>query len=97
MTTWVLEAEPSAVDILFDTHVFTAKLDDGRALSIPLAWFPRLQHASPNERNNWRLLGNGYTVEWPDLDEHMRFEELLADRRSGESPQSFQHWLSQRS
>ena len=68
-----------------------------RPLSIPLAWFPRLQHASPNERNNWRLLGNGYTVEWPDLDEHMRFEGLFAGRRSGGSPQSFQYWLSQRS
>lgn len=75
---------------------FTVQLSDGRALSIPLHWYRRLLHATTSERNNWRLLGDGYATGWPDLDEHIGVEGLLAGRRSAESPESIQRWLSRR-
>jgi hypothetical protein len=65
-------------------------LADGRSLSVPLAWYPRLLHASPEERHNWQLLGDGYAIEWVDLDEHIGVEGLLAGRRSSESQRSFE-------
>lgn len=72
-------------------------LADGRSLSVPLAWYPRLMYASPTERQNWQLLGDGYAIEWTDLDEHIGIEGLLAGRRSGESQQSLERWLATRS
>ena len=71
-------------------------LADGRSLTVPLAWYPRWMHGSPLERQNWRLLGGGYAIEWPDLDEHFRIDGLLAGRPSGESEKSFQRWLASR-
>jgi hypothetical protein len=68
----------------------------GRGISIPLAWYPRLMHGSLQELQNWQLLGDGYAIEWPDLDEHIGIEGLLAGRRSGESQKSFERWLSAR-
>ena len=96
MTTLVLEADPVAVDIEMNDNTFTVNLTDGRALTVPLEWYPRLYHASKAERNNWQLLGDGYAIEWPDLDEHIGVEGLLAGRRSGESERSIQRWLGQR-
>jgi hypothetical protein len=72
------------------------ELPDGRCLSVPLAWYPRLQHATDVERMNWQLLGDGYAIEWPDLDEHIGVEGLLAGRRSGESAASLNRWLATR-
>ncbi|RIK76743.1 DUF2442 domain-containing protein [candidate division KSB1 bacterium] len=63
---------------------------------VPLSWYPSLLNASPKERENWQLLGDGYAIEWPDLDEHIGIEGLLAGRRSGESQKSFQRWLASR-
>lgn len=71
-------------------------LVDGRSIVTPLMWYPRLLHGSPKERQNWQLLGVGYAIEWPDLDEHIGVEGLLAGRRSGESKKSFEHWLTSR-
>ncbi|MFO7903592.1 MAG: DUF2442 domain-containing protein [Planctomycetota bacterium] len=75
----------------------TVGLADGRSLSVPLEWYPRLARATQRERCNWRLLGDGYAIEWPDLDEHIGVAGLLAGRRSGESSASFQRWLASRS
>ncbi len=72
-------------------------LADGRSLSIPLAWSPRLMHTSLTERQNWQLLGDGYAIEWIDLDEHIGIEGLLAGRRSSESKRSLARWLATRS
>ena len=69
------------------------ELAAGRRLIVPLDWYPRLQHATEAERQNWQLLGDGYAVEWPDLDEHIGVEGLLAGRRSGESATSLSRWL----
>ena len=96
MTTLVLEQEPAAVRVTVSDEKLTVELADGRGLVVPLSWYPRLLHGSKPERENWRLLGDGYAIEWPDLDEHIGVEGLLAGRRSGESEQSLQRWAASR-
>ena len=96
MSTLTLEYEPLAVDLTITSESLTVGLGDGRSLSIPLAWYPRLMRASEAERDNWHLLGGGYAIEWPDLDEHIGVAGLLAGRRSGESDASFQRWIASR-
>ena len=71
----------------------TAELSDGRTISVPLAWYPRLVYASQKERDNWELIGGGQGVRWPDLDEDLSLEGLIAGRPSGESQRSFKRWL----
>lgn len=96
MPTLMLEVEPSVVEVTFEGLQLSLDLADGRLIRIPLDWYPRLLHATQAERRNWRLLGEGYAVEWPDLDEHIGIEGLLAGRRSAESAQSFDRWLAGR-
>ena len=74
----------------------TVDLDDGRTISVPLAWFPRLLHGTAEERNNWRLIGKGEGIHWPDLDEDISIEGILFGRPSGESQRSFKCWLETR-
>jgi len=74
----------------------TVDLADGRSISAPLEWFPRLAHASPAERGNWQIGGDGNGVRWHDLDEDISVEGLLAGRPSGESQKSLKRWLDQR-
>ena len=71
-------------------------LEDGRSISLPLSWYPRLLHGSPEERNNYQLIGGGSGIHWPDLDEDLSVEDLLAGHRSQESQSSFQKWLESR-
>ena len=92
----VLEIEPIAVKVNVTEDDLAVNLSDGRRILVPLAWYPRLLYASPVERQNWQLLGDGYAIEWPDLDEHIGIEGLLAGRPSGESPQSLSRWLASR-
>lgn len=96
MTTLVLEADPAATGVELKNDRLTVYLLDGRTLSVPLDWYPRLKFGAQSERDNWILLGDGYAIEWPDLDEHVGMEGLLAGRRSGESEQSLQRWLASR-
>jgi hypothetical protein len=96
MTTLVLETEPIAMHVTVTEDKLIVDLADGRSLGVPLAWYPRLVHGTPAERQHWELLGDGYAIEWPELDEHIGIEGLLAGRRSGESPQSFERWLASR-
>lgn len=72
-------------------------LDDGRTVSVPLAWFPRLLHGTAEERNNWRFIGKGEGIHWPDLDEDISVEGILFGRPSGESQRSFRRWSESRS
>jgi Protein of unknown function (DUF2442) len=74
----------------------TVDLSDGRTLSVPTGWFPRLLHATEKERGNWRLVGGGEGVHWPALDEDVSIENLLAGRPSGESQRSLKEWLEAR-
>jgi len=78
-------------------EALTVDLVDGRTISAPLAWYPRLVHGTPDERNNWRLIGDGEGIHWPDLDEDLSVEGLLLGRPSSESQRSFQRWLEERS
>ena len=96
MSTLVLETEPLAKSVAVTDEELTVDLTDGRRIMVPLAWYPRLLNASPAERQNWRLLGDGYAMEWPDLDEHIGVEGILAGRLSGESRQSLERWLASR-
>ena len=71
-------------------------LSDGRTISVSILWFPRLMHARPEERNNWRLIGKGQGIHWEDIDEDISVEELLAGKPSGESQSSLKKWLDSR-
>ena len=86
--------EAEAVAVSGDTR--TAELSDGRTISVPLDWYPRLIHATPEERGNWRLIGRGEGIHWPDLDEDVSVEGLIAGRPSAEGAQSFRRWLQAR-
>ncbi|MFB3921391.1 MAG: DUF2442 domain-containing protein [Terriglobia bacterium] len=72
------------------------ELTDGRTISVPLAWYPRLLHGSTAERSNWRLIGAGEGIHWPDLDEDLSVESLIAGSPSGESNDSLKRWLEKR-
>jgi hypothetical protein len=97
MTSLMLETDPVASGVTVTSEQLIVILVDGRSLSVPLSWYPRLKHATDAERQNVRLLGGGDAIEWPDLDEHIGVDGLLAGRRSGESAKSLQHWLDSRS
>jgi hypothetical protein len=71
-------------------------LVDGRTVSVPLPWYPRLVRGTPAERANWRLIGRGEGVHWPDLDEDISIAGLLAGRPSGETQSSLRKWLESR-
>jgi hypothetical protein len=85
---------PEALDVLLTDDTLSVDLSDGRSISVPIAWFPRLLHASEQERNNWRLIGRGMGIHWEDIDEDISIEGLLAGRPSGESQESFRRWLA---
>lgn len=71
-------------DVTATEEALTVDLSDGRSISVPLAWFPRLMHGTSAERSNWRLIGQGVGIHWPALDEDVSVENLLAGRASGE-------------
>ncbi len=96
MSTLVLEKEPVVVQVTLDSEKLIVDLADGRTIAVPIFWYPRLMHGSQTERDNWQLLGDGYAIEWPDLDEHIGIEGLLAGRPSGESQTSLKRWLASR-
>jgi len=97
MNTLAVEIEyPYAQDVHVSEDTLTVDLSDGRTISVPLGWFPRLEHGRPEERANWRLIGKGHGIHWPDLDEDISVEGLLAGKPSGESQASFKKWLEGR-
>lgn len=90
----MLENDPAAADVRVDTDTLTVMLQDGRQLSVPLTWYPRLLAGTEAERNTWELLDDGYAFMWPSLDEHIGVEGLSAGRRSTEKPASLERWLA---
>ena len=85
-----------AVKVSVSDDALSADLDDGRTITVPLAWYPRLLHATPEERGHWRIIGGGEGIHWPDLDEDISVAGLLAGRPSGESGPSLKRWLTAR-
>jgi hypothetical protein len=94
MSSLVVEAKAQEVRITDDC--LSVDLADGRTISVPLEWYPRLLHGTAEERNNCRFIGGGEGIHWPDLDEDISVENLLLGKRSGESPSSFKRWLNSR-
>lgn len=85
-----------ARNVAVTNSALSVDLTDGRTIVAPLAWYPRLLHGKPKERNNWRLIGDGEGIHWPDLDEDLSVEGLVLGKPSGESQRSFQRWLESR-
>lgn len=97
MHTSIIEIEiPTAENITITQDTLSVDLSDGRTISVPLTWYPRLIYASQAEQNNWRLIGKGYGIHWEDLDEDISVEGLLAGKPSSESQTSFKKWLASR-
>ena len=98
MTTSAVEAVrgATAVDVKIDDVALRLDLIDGRTLSVPIVWFPRLSYATADERAHFELLGDGESIHWPDLDEDIEVAHLLLGWGSGEGSQSLQRWLDAR-
>ena len=89
--------DASAHQVKLTADTLTVDLSDGRTISVPLAWFPRLLHGSPAERSNWRFIARGEGIHWKDLDEDVSIEDLLHGLPSRESHASLEKWLAKRS
>jgi hypothetical protein len=97
MTFSPIDGTPVPVeDVRVTTRTLEVTLRDGRTLSVPVQWYPRLAHGSPRERQRWRLIGGGIGIHWPDLDEDISISGLLAGLPSGESARSLKKWLALR-
>ena len=87
---------PSAISVSITDDTLTVELNDGRSVSIPISWYPRLLNATEEERNIWRFVGGGHGIHWEKLDEDISIENLLVGRRSRESQESLRRWLNSR-
>ena len=87
---------PLAQRIAVSNDALVVDLTDGRTITVPLSWYPRLQYGTPAQRAKWRLIGRGVGIHWPELDEDISVEGLLAGQPSNESPTSLQRWLRAR-
>lgn len=85
-----------ALRVAVGPDTLSVELSDGRTISAPLCWYPRLEHATADERNGWRLIGGGRGIHWPAVDEDVSVANLLAGQPSAESRTSFQKWLAGR-
>ena len=81
MTSFAVETNPRAVEISLTADELIAHLADGRTVSVPLAWFPRLLHATAEERADFRIIGDGEYINWPALDEDLSVAGLLRGSR----------------
>ena len=88
--------EALAIGVTVSEDTLSVELADGRSIAVPLAWYPRLVHATPAERASWRLIGGGRGIHWPAVDEDISVANLLAGQPSAESQSSFKKWLASR-
>lgn len=97
MTTSSLATETAAAkQVKVTEHALVVELRDGRSVSVPIEWYPRLAEGRPSERRRWELIGPGIGIHWPDLDEDISVEGLLLGLASNESPASLQRWRASR-
>ena len=103
MTSLITELRLSmarAEEVFVTEDALTAELEDGRTISVPIVWYPRLSYATQKERENWCMIGKGSGIHWPDLDEDISedisIENMLVGSPSGESQKSLQRWLDER-
>jgi len=94
LPTELSHARAQRVSVTDDTLL--VELADGRTITVPVTWYPRLAHGTEAERSNWRLIGEGEGIHWPELDEDISVEGLLAGRRSGETQASLRRWFESR-
>lgn len=87
---------PTIQQVTVTDDTLSADLSDGRTISVPLAWYPRLLHGSIEERNDCRFIAGGSGIHWNQLDEDVSIKNLILGQPSGESQKSFQRWLSSR-
>lgn len=87
---------PPARSVRITSDTLHVDLSDGRTISVPVAWYPRLAHASAEERKQWRLIAQGRGIHWEPIDEDISVEGLIAGRPSGESQSSLKRWLASR-
>jgi Protein of unknown function (DUF2442) len=92
----IIPALPRVVGVAVTDDTLSADLEDGRTISVPIGWYPRLAHGTPAERANFQISGGGYGIHWPALDEDLGVEGLLLGRRSTESATSLERWLERR-
>ncbi|MBF0317157.1 MAG: DUF2442 domain-containing protein [Nitrospirae bacterium] len=97
MNTLALELNTTlAVNVVVTDDSLIVDLSDGRTISAPIEWFPRLVHATIAQRNNWRLIGRGHGIHWEDIDEDISVEGLLLGKKSHETQSSLERWLNGR-
>jgi hypothetical protein len=97
MNSLVNEVQSVAVEVVEANQTeLKVRLSDGRTIAVPIAWYPRLSHATADELRNWRLIGDGRGIHWEDLDEDISVENLVSGKASAESQASFQRWLEAR-
>ena len=97
MSTSAIELEiPDAIDVSVSDDTLCVELSDGRTISVPVDWYPRLTHATERQRANWRIIGRGDGIHWEDIDEDISVGALLAGKPSGESLSSLKTWLENR-
>ena len=88
---------PRAVHVAVTDDTLSVDLEDGRSISVPIVWYPRLARGTPQERAHFQISSAGYGIHWPELDEDIGIEGLLLGKRSTEGPSSFDRWLRNRS
>ncbi len=92
----VTVAWPKIIAVRVSEDTLSVDLEDGRTISVPLSWYPRLVYATEAERQHFEIAGAGYGIHWPDIDEDIGVEGLLLGKRSTESPASLARWLAER-
>lgn len=88
---------PVATNVAVSEVALSVDLSDGRTITVPVSWYPRLDHATPAERAKWELIGDGHGIHWPDIDEDISVHGLIAGKPSNESQASLRRWLESRS
>ncbi len=93
--TEILKRSP-IINVTVNDDTLSVDLEDGRTISVPIGWYPRLAYGTPEERSNFEISGAGYGIHWPELDEDIGVDGLILGKKSNESQESFKRWLQDR-